>query len=219
MYAIIRSGGKQAKVQEGDVIDVERLRGEDEISFTPLLVVDDEGKVFSRRDELASAKVVTRVVGEGAGQKVDIFKYKAKTGYRRSQGHRQTFTTLEITEILPPEGAVKQKAAAKKTEPAKESAPAEKEAAAKTASAKTASAKSASAAKKSTSSAAKKTAAAKTMTKKAASTTKKTTSSAAKKTTSSAAKKTTAKKTTAKKTTSSAAKKTTTKPSTGKGES
>ena len=64
MYAIIRTGGKQAKVHEGDVIDVERLHADGEVTFTPLLVVDDKGKVFSGRDELKNAKVTTRVVGD-----------------------------------------------------------------------------------------------------------------------------------------------------------
>jgi len=108
MYAIIRTGGKQAKVQEGDVIDVERLGVDgDEVSFTPLLVVNDKGKVFSGRDNLKTAKVTAKVVGGGAGQKIDIFKYKAKTGYRRRSGHRQKFTSIEITKIQAPQGRKK----------------------------------------------------------------------------------------------------------------
>lgn len=99
MYAIIRTGGKQAKVHEGDVLDVERLRVDDEVSFTPLLVVDDEGTVFSGRDELKTARVVARIVGGSAGPKLDIFKYKNKTGYRRRMGHRQRYTRLEVTSI------------------------------------------------------------------------------------------------------------------------
>jgi len=102
MYAIIRSGGKQTKVREGDVVDVERLRADGEITFTPLLVVDDKGKVFSNRDELKSAKVTAKVVGESAGDKVEIFKYKAKTGYRRRGGHRQKYTTIEVVKIEAP---------------------------------------------------------------------------------------------------------------------
>jgi len=105
MYAIIRTGGKQAKVHEGDVIDVEHLRAEGEVGFTPLLLVDDAGTVFSQRDVLKDAKVVARVVGEAAGPKVDLFKYKSKTGYRRHQGHRQRYTTLEVIRIEAPEGA------------------------------------------------------------------------------------------------------------------
>ncbi len=103
MYAIIRTGGKQAKVKEGDVIDVERLGADaDDLSFTTKLVVNDKGKVFSGRETLKTAEVTGKLDGDGAGQKIDIFKYKAKTGYRRRGGHRQKFTTIEITKIQPP---------------------------------------------------------------------------------------------------------------------
>jgi len=119
MYAIIRTGGKQAKVREGDVIDVERLRGDGEVTFTPLLVVDDKGTVYSDREELKAAQVVAKVVGEGSGPKIDIFKYKAKTGYRRRQGHRQRYTTIEVTKITGP-GKPKKASASKTEKPADE---------------------------------------------------------------------------------------------------
>ena len=127
MYAIIRTGGKQAKVREGDVLDVERLRAEGEVSFTPLLVVDDAGTVFSGRDDLKAAKVVARVVGDAAGPKVDVFKYKNKTGYRRHMGHRQKYTTIEVTSIQPPAEA-KSEAAGKAATKDEAEAPAEKRA-------------------------------------------------------------------------------------------
>ena len=121
MYAIIRTGGKQAKVREGDVIDVERLHAEGEVTFTPLLVVDDAGKLFSRPEALKAARVVARVVGDSAGPKVDIFKYKNKTGYRRQLGHRQHYTALEVIRIEGPAGAERREAAPKKA--AAEAAP------------------------------------------------------------------------------------------------
>ncbi len=103
MYAIIRTGGKQAKVQSGDVIEIERVKGDaDQLSFAPLLVVDDKGNAVSDRDVLAKASVTAKVLGESQGPKVDIFKYKNKTGYRRRQGHRQKYTQIEITEIKLP---------------------------------------------------------------------------------------------------------------------
>lgn len=118
MYAIIRTGGKQAKVHEGDVIDVEHLRSEGEVDFTPLLLVDDAGAVFSSREALKGARVVARVMGESSGPKVDLFKYKSKTGYRRHQGHRQRYTTLEVVRIDLPEGAKRNPPAEKPAKPA-----------------------------------------------------------------------------------------------------
>ena len=116
MYAIIRAGGKQAKVQSGDVIEIERVKGDPEnLTFAPLLVVDDKGNAVSDRGILADATVTAKVLGESAGPKVDVFKYKNKTGYRRRQGHRQKYTQVEITEIKLP-GAAKSKSTAKKSD-------------------------------------------------------------------------------------------------------
>jgi len=142
MYAIIRAGGKQAKVQSGDVIDIERVKGDSqELTFAPLLVVDDKGNAVSDRDALAKASVTAKVLGESQGPKIDIFKYKNKTGYRRRQGHRQKYIRIEITGIELP-GAAKTKSAAAKDPEAKPAAkaaaakPAAKTPAAKTAAAK-----------------------------------------------------------------------------------
>jgi len=117
MYAIIRAGGKQAKVAEGDVLDVERIRkGTETITFRPLLLVEDDGTVVTDKAALEGAKVVAEVLGEHRGQKIDMFTYKAKTGNRRRQGHRQIYTTIKITEIEIPgaKKATKKKAAATK---------------------------------------------------------------------------------------------------------
>lgn len=108
MYAIIRSGGKQTKVRPGDIIDVELLKTDaDNVTFTPLFVVDDSGSAISDRKVLADATVTAKVLGEVKGEKIDIFKYKNKTGYRRRQGHRQRYTSLEVTDIALPKGATK----------------------------------------------------------------------------------------------------------------
>ena len=99
MYAIIRAGGKQAKVSEGDVVDVERVKSGGDVTFVPLLIVQKDGTVISDRDKLAKATVTAEILGESSGPKVDIFKYKAKTGYRRRAGHRQKYTQLQIKKI------------------------------------------------------------------------------------------------------------------------
>ncbi|MBC8116481.1 MAG: 50S ribosomal protein L21 [Candidatus Saccharimonas sp.] len=100
MYAIIRAGGKQSKVEVGDVIEIERVKDVgDTMSFVPLLVVDDDGNAVSDRGTLADASVSAEVLGETKGDKIDIFKYKNKTGYRRHMGHRQKYTQLRVTAI------------------------------------------------------------------------------------------------------------------------
>ncbi len=100
MYAIIRSGGKQAKVRPGDVVQVELLSSEsEEVSFRPLLVVDDDGTAIADPARLTGAAVNARILGTTKGPKIDIFTYKSKTGSRRRMGHRQKYTTLEVTSI------------------------------------------------------------------------------------------------------------------------
>ena len=100
MYAVIRSGGKQARVSEGDVIDVELLKGKTgEVTFAPLLVVDDNGNAMVGGPVLDRMRVTARVVGEVKGKKIRVFKYKNKSGYRRRRGHRQRYTRLEIVNI------------------------------------------------------------------------------------------------------------------------
>jgi large subunit ribosomal protein L21 len=122
MYAVIKSGGKQHKVSEGDVIEVERLVADGEtITFQPLLVVDDDGKAHVGK-EIAKATVTAKPLGEKKGDKVKIFKYRPKSGYARRAGHRQMLTMLEISEVKL--GATR-RAPAKKTAEEKEEAPAD----------------------------------------------------------------------------------------------
>ena len=97
MYAIIRAGGKQYKVAEGDVIEIERTKEDsDTVEFVPLLVVDDKGKTRSAKSDLADARVTATIVGETKGPKVNVAKYRNKTGYRRNAGHRQKSTTPDL---------------------------------------------------------------------------------------------------------------------------
>ena len=101
MYAVIRTGGKQYKVKVGDLIDVEKLGGDDgaSLELEPLLVVDDDGKVTSAADDLAKAKVTASVVDHHRGKKIRVFTYKNKTRQRRTLGHRQSLTRLKVETI------------------------------------------------------------------------------------------------------------------------
>jgi large subunit ribosomal protein L21 len=97
MYAVIATGGKQYRVEEGQKLDVERLGEDGDVSFTPVLLVDGENVVTG--GGLAKASVSARVVGEAKGPKITGFTYKNKTNQRRRWGHRQKYSTIEITGI------------------------------------------------------------------------------------------------------------------------
>jgi large subunit ribosomal protein L21 len=101
VYAVIRTGGKQYKVKVGDLIDVEKLGGDDgaSLELEPLLVVDDDGNVTSAADDLAKAKVTASVVDQRRGRKIRVFTYKNKTRQRRTLGHRQSLTRLKVETI------------------------------------------------------------------------------------------------------------------------
>jgi large subunit ribosomal protein L21 len=100
MYAVIRTGGKQYRVEQGAVLDVERLDAADgdEIALTPVLVVDGSA-VRATPGELAGASVGAKVVAHVRGRKIDGFNYKNKSNNRRRWGHRQALTRIEITSI------------------------------------------------------------------------------------------------------------------------
>jgi large subunit ribosomal protein L21 len=119
MYAVIRTGGKQHKVKPGDVIEVEHLHADgDTVTLQPLLVVDDDGKTHVGK-EIERAVVTAKLVGEQKGDKVNVFKYKNKSGYARRQGHRQLMTLVEIGDIkLSTRRAPTKKAAEPEAEPA-----------------------------------------------------------------------------------------------------
>jgi large subunit ribosomal protein L21 len=100
MYAVIRVGGKQERVRPGDVIEVEfmKVAPGSSVEFEPIVVFDDDGKAHVGKD-LSKAKVVAKLVGDKKGDKIKVFKYRPKSGYRRTQGHRQLLTLLEIEEV------------------------------------------------------------------------------------------------------------------------
>ena len=97
MYAIIKTGGKQYVVEEGKVISIEKLDVEEgaEVTFDEVLLVSgDDVKIG--QPNVAGAKVTGKVLEQGKERKIRIFKYKAKSNYRRRQGHRQPFTKVKI---------------------------------------------------------------------------------------------------------------------------
>lgn len=105
MYAVIETGGKQERVEQGQRLAVElvgRSAGAD-VSFSPVLVVDGE-TVLATSAQLAGAKVTARVLGEAKGPKVRGFTYKPKARRRRRWGHRQRYNTIEVTSITIGEG-------------------------------------------------------------------------------------------------------------------
>jgi len=100
MYAVIKTGGKQEKVTEGQRVDVELLAGDEgsEVTFTPVMLVDGD-TVVAKAADLAGASVSARIVGLTKGPKITGFKYKNKSRSRKRWGHRQKYTTIEITGI------------------------------------------------------------------------------------------------------------------------
>lgn len=120
MYAVIETGGKQYRVQEGDVITVEKLNAQagETVTFDKVLLMSD-GKEVKVGTPYLSEAVTGSVVENGKGEKVIIFKYKAKKDYRKKQGHRQPYTAVKIESL----GGVKKaapKAAPKAEEASKE---------------------------------------------------------------------------------------------------
>ena len=102
MYAIITTGGKQYKVQTGDIIEVEKLGLEagSEVTFDQVLAVaGDDGKLNIGTPMVEGAKVSAKVLDEFRAKKIVVFKMKRRKGYRRTQGHRQNLTRVEITAI------------------------------------------------------------------------------------------------------------------------
>ena len=99
MYAIVKTGGKQYKVAEGDLVKVEKIEGEpgSSVALTPVLVVD--GANVTTGDKLASVNVNAEIVEHVRGPKIRGMHYRNKTGYKRRYGHRQPLTVLKITGV------------------------------------------------------------------------------------------------------------------------
>ncbi len=101
MYAIIETGGKQYKVQEGDVLFIEKLDAVDgeSVTFNRVLAVSNEGGLTAGTPFLSEATVTAKVEKHGKGHKVVVYKYKPKKNYHKKQGHRQPYTKVTIEKI------------------------------------------------------------------------------------------------------------------------
>ena len=113
-YAVIKTGGKQYRVEEGTTLLVERLPDDEgaKVELQPLLYAGDQ-TLFSA-DDLGKVKVEAKVIGHERGPKLRVFKFKPKRGYKRLTGHRQELTRIEVTSIKA--GSSRSKASAKKKE-------------------------------------------------------------------------------------------------------
>lgn len=101
MYAIIKNGGKQYKVVEGDTLQLEKINAEvgSLIKDNKVLLVANGESLEVGTPEVLNAEVVLKVVSHGKGEKVLVYKYKAKKNYRRKQGHRQPYTEVMVESI------------------------------------------------------------------------------------------------------------------------
>ena len=101
MYAVIRTGGKQARVAPGDSIRIEKLEGTvgDPVELSEVLLVGDEGEPRIGTPLVEGAKVVGTITAQGRGPKITVFKMKRRKGYRRKRGHRQAYTEVRVERI------------------------------------------------------------------------------------------------------------------------
>lgn len=102
MYAIIESGGKQYRVEPGVIVSLERIPGEvgNQVDLNRVLLVSDGSTVKVGKPTLSGARVVSEIVAQTRGEKIDVFKFKKRKKYRRKTGHRQELTQVRIGEIL-----------------------------------------------------------------------------------------------------------------------
>ena len=101
MYAVIKTGGKQYRVQQGDVIFIEKIdsQADEAVTFDEVLLVGDGDQTKIGAPTVAGAKVEGKVLGQVKGKKIVVYKYKAKKNERKKQGHRQPYTKVEITAL------------------------------------------------------------------------------------------------------------------------
>jgi large subunit ribosomal protein L21 len=101
MYAVIKTGGKQHKVTEGDVLSLEKLSGNkgDEVVFNEVLMVSDDKEIKVGKPFVAGAKVVGQIVAQKKGPKLIVYHMKRRKGFHKKTGHRQNLTSMKITKI------------------------------------------------------------------------------------------------------------------------
>jgi len=101
MYAVIKTGGKQYKVSEGDTLDIEKIDGEkgNEVVFEEILMISREGEIKVGTPYVIGAKVTGEIVAQTKGSKIKVFKMKRRKDYRKKTGHRQELTGMKIKEI------------------------------------------------------------------------------------------------------------------------
>ena len=101
MYAVIQTGGKQYKVAPGDVVKVEKLEAKkgDTVEIKEVYMIADGDTMSVGKPTLASAMVTAEVVGEEKGEKLLIFKHRRRKGFRKTNGHRQNYTTIKVKDI------------------------------------------------------------------------------------------------------------------------
>jgi large subunit ribosomal protein L21 len=120
MYAVISTGGKQYRLEQGDLIKVESLKGAvgDKVVFDEVLAMGDEKTSKIGTPLIAGAEVIGTIVEHGRGTKVKVLKFKRRKMYRKKSGHRQQFTSVKIDSIASGEKAEKRQAATRKGKPA-----------------------------------------------------------------------------------------------------
>ena len=102
IFAVIKTGGKQYKVAEGDIVSIEKLKSKNErVEFEEVLLTVNSEEIKVGRPLVEGAKVEAKILEEGKGKKKMVFRYKNKTRRRKKKGHRQTYTKIQITKISP----------------------------------------------------------------------------------------------------------------------
>jgi len=101
MYAVIKAGGKQYRVSEGDIITVDRLKGEtgDPVEFSEVVLLENNGQLRAKRSETKGAKVTGKILGKTQGKKIRVFRYRRRKNTMRTKGSRPKYTTVSIEKI------------------------------------------------------------------------------------------------------------------------